>query len=187
MIRFQCSHCGKTLGIAATEAGKMIKCPACGEKVRVPAGKAAGGPAAKPPGPVRKAPAPPPKRRPADEVEEEEVADVEPVEEEEERRPARKVKVKRRSEDVEEDEDEEEERPRRKSRRRREAEDYEEDGASVANRIRGGVGIVVGAGVVAASFLIEKFQHEDFVAAKYTILGLGVLLVVAGIVYLIRG
>ncbi|HKB41094.1 MAG TPA: hypothetical protein VKD72_31995 [Gemmataceae bacterium] len=36
IIRFECNHCRKKLGIADTEAGKMIKCPGCGEKVRIP-------------------------------------------------------------------------------------------------------------------------------------------------------
>jgi len=53
IIRFQCNHCGKKLGIADTEAGKMIKCPGCGEKVRIPSqggGAAAPETVKKPPG-----------------------------------------------------------------------------------------------------------------------------------------
>src|SRR5215510_6942522 len=52
IIRFECNHCRKKLGIADTEAGKMIKCPGCGEKVRIPS---QGGGAA-PPETMKKAP-----------------------------------------------------------------------------------------------------------------------------------
>ncbi|MGD0768119.1 MAG: hypothetical protein ABSB42_07990 [Tepidisphaeraceae bacterium] len=53
-INVQCS-CGKRMGLSDALAGKMIKCPACGDAIHVPAaaGPAAGKkPAAKPGGPA---------------------------------------------------------------------------------------------------------------------------------------
>ncbi len=187
MIRFPCSKCGKALGIADTEAGKFIKCPACGEKVKIPGDKAAGGAAPRPPGAVQKAA---PRKPPAEtDGEDEGLVEVEPVEEAEEPRRPPRVKVRAVKRQDEEDEEEDEEPRRRRRRRRDDDEDYddEEKGFITPDRIRGVGGILAGGGCVAAGLLIEKFQQEDLAIMKYTCLGLAGLLVVAGIFYLIKG
>ncbi len=68
VIRFECNHCNKKLGIADTEAGKWIKCPGCGGKVRIPLSAGGGAAVTKKPAPAAKPPPKPPppaKRRPA--------------------------------------------------------------------------------------------------------------------------
>jgi predicted nucleic acid-binding Zn-ribbon protein len=59
MLRIQCPQCAKALGIQESQVGAMARCPACGNKFRIP------GPARKPapekkqrPAPAVKAPAP---------------------------------------------------------------------------------------------------------------------------------
>src|SRR5262245_6349870 len=184
MIRFECGHCHKKLGIADTEAGKMIKCPGCGEKVRIPS--AAGGiaPAKKPPPPAAK---PPPKPAPAKKPAAEDLVEVEPVNED--KPPARAAKARRparHDEDEEEeeaprrragraprhDEDEEEdEEPRRRAGRGRardedeededaEAEEDEEKGIFSPNRIRGMVSIAMGGLVLVLALFFKSIKPD---------------------------
>ncbi|MBI1913913.1 MAG: hypothetical protein HYS12_04140 [Planctomycetes bacterium] len=215
VIRFECNHCNKKLAIADTEAGKWVKCPGCGEKVRIPSQAAGGATTAKKPVPAAKPlPKPPPaKRRPA----EEDLVEVDPIDEapppraaktraparrdeeeedEEPRRPSRRARG-RRDEDEDEDEDEE---PRRRSRRARarrdededeEDEDWDEDdeekGPFSPNRIRGVVSIVVGFGVLAFGLFFGRLQESDVEILKWGVVALGVLMFPVGIFYLIKG
>ena len=45
MIRFACAHCGKGLKAPPDKQGALARCPGCGQKTRIPAPAAAGGPA----------------------------------------------------------------------------------------------------------------------------------------------
>ena len=154
MIRFVCTGCGKKLGTADTEAGKAVKCPACGTKVRVPAAgdsaapappapKSSPKPAPKPAPAPKSAPPPksvPPRKPPPHEVEkkeagargEQEFVDVEPDEGPPPRRKSgltasRPAPRRPRPEDQDEDLEEAEERPRGRRRARQGEEDIEDE------------------------------------------------------------
>src|SRR5438876_11894519 len=116
VIRFECNHCHKKLGIADTEAGKMIKCPGCGEKVRIPAQAAGAAAPAKKPTPAAKPPpkpSPPVKRPPP----KEDLVEVDPIDVEPPRQAIKARPPARR--DEEDEEDEEPRRPARRARARR--------------------------------------------------------------------
>jgi hypothetical protein len=115
MIRLQCPGCRKNLGVKDDLAGRLVACPQCKARIRVPQPEVEEleevedqvvESISTAPRPGRRPP--PPKRRPVDEEEEEETRVTA-------RRP-------RRPRDDEEDEDDEEERPRptrkRKKKRR---------------------------------------------------------------------
>jgi hypothetical protein len=120
MIRHPCPSCDKMLGIPDNLAGRIVVCPKCKEKLRVPTpepeeeGDDAEEHVA--PRPQPKRPAPPRKPRRPVEVEDEEQEDVE--EQVTARRPRRPAEV--------EPEEEEDEAPARRPRRQAEVEDEEE-------------------------------------------------------------
>ncbi|MFL5338894.1 MAG: hypothetical protein ACJ8F7_01905 [Gemmataceae bacterium] len=101
MIRLRCSTCQKVLGVKPELAGRMVLCPACKTKLRVPAGQAIQPEVVEPdvvedlevvkPSPITSAkPQPAPSRRERDDD------DRDDEDEEYERRPRRRKRRKRR-------------------------------------------------------------------------------------------
>lgn len=205
MIRFQCSNCNKTLGIADSEAGKAVKCPRCGTRVRIPGAPAQPKPPAAEKPPPKTSPKPPP-RRPEPEAETEELAgvgegeefvDADPVSEPPRRKPARPTR-KQKQEDESEIMEEDEEEPRRtrtkkKARRQPEEDEVEEDyddeekGLFSPNRIRGMIAILTGGVVLAFALLFPRLQDEAYEVHRWAGCGLAGVIFLAGIFYLIKG
>jgi hypothetical protein len=199
MIQFPCSECGKKLSVGESAAGKLATCPTCKTRTRVPeASDEEDRPkkSARPSEGVKSA-AKKPARRDAEEEEElePEAEELEDEDEEDERpRKKKSAQVRRRRDEDDEDEDEE---PRRKKARARRDDDEDEDeededdrSGFTANRIRGVVALVVALALVIFGLTFEKFKDPAVEYGQYgtpVCCGLGGLLVLAGIYYLIRG
>jgi DNA-directed RNA polymerase subunit RPC12/RpoP len=165
MIRFECTGCTRKLSVAEPQAGKLVACPSCKTKVRVPAAELDSPEEPDPPLKTALTNKPTPAK---------EVDFVEPIDDEEER-PAPRVRKKT-------------------ARRRDEDEDFHdeaEEGGFNANRIRGVVAIVMSIVLLVFALTFEKFKDPvKWPMGEYgtpvccTLAG---VLFVAGIFYLIRG
>ncbi len=117
MIRFQCPNCEKKLSVQDALAGRLAVCPACKQKVRIPA--------AEEPEEEEEAATEKPRARTRPKGEEIEERPRRPLRRRDEEEEEEDEQPRRRQRDEEEDEEEEDERPRR--RRRDEDDENEEE------------------------------------------------------------
>jgi hypothetical protein len=162
MIRLCCPSCGKTIGIADANAGKVGLCPYCKNKVRIPTPDDAPDvleeiPEEAPPRRQRIQSSPPAKKRPQED-EDFEVVEDDVEEDEPPRRPRRDVDdrivarrdvddriVERRRSKIEEADEDEDEPPRRKRRKKRRRRSGSSAGLSpllIGVMVVGGIGFV---------------------------------------------
>ena len=187
MIRFQCPGCSTGLRVADDRAGKLTRCPSCGQIVRAPARR---------PGEVEIVEELPVVEDEEEVEEGESVQDEEEEDREEEERPRR---PRRRRVEDDEDEEDDDGPPVIRGRpppRTEEDEDEERRREIVTwNRVMGIVGVVLGIGFTVAAVVFQASGAADFFNPLTTpanaggcfALLLGLALLVVGAIYAVRG
>jgi predicted Zn finger-like uncharacterized protein len=180
MIRIKCPACSTALNVKDDAAGKLVACPRCKERIKVPAedsdetDDAPVRPAAKPKAAApRPAPAPAPKKKVAPPPEED-LDDIEPEDDDPRPRkkpapakPAARPTSKRAREeepedyddededDIDEDEDEEDDRARKKGKKNKKGKKGRKGApANTGNMITGIIFTVVGVLITAAAWIV---------------------------------